>query len=124
MEIIRKGKKVGEIIGSRFCKFGLQESKHLLWKFGGVPCIDAEAWDSNWESLREVYVLTNKRRFKIPARVFHYKKQEIDLGWGKQYYCEKDLWNIANRRLDTKTENKLPLSATEQTLEDVVDYFS
>lgn len=82
----------------RLCKFGLDEGKHLMWKLGGVPCIDKELWDGNKNRIDQIYIRTNKlRRFRVNAKLFDAKKKEVDFGFGKQYYVDKEFWDITEQ---------------------------
>ena len=87
-----------QIVQNKLCKFGIDEKKHLMWKYGGVPAIDKIMWDKLMKSrhkIDEIYFRTKKsRRFLIDAKVFDNNKIEFDLGFGKQYYVEKELWDI------------------------------
>ena len=93
--VYRNGKVVGKIAMNRFCKFGVIENKHLLWSKGGVPCIDADSWDSVKDRVDEIYIVTNFRRFRVPSNTFERYKKTIDFGYGRQYYIDKELWSIS-----------------------------
>ena len=77
-------------------KQGLKEKKHLMWQFGGVPCIDAdnvwEKWKGEIDMVR--FVTDENTIFEINKRDFDSKKKEIDYGFGRQYYVEAEGWKI------------------------------
>lgn len=117
--ITRGGRVIGEIVMDRFCKFAINETKHLMWSkpYGGVPCIDAQAWDAFKDKVKEVYIRTNKgRRFKVPADVFEANKKSVDFGFGKQYWIDKGLWSISGGISETDMK-----SPTNTRVETVVD---
>jgi len=84
------------LIGDVLYKIGIDDNKHLLWKFGGVPAIDADnVWDKYKMMIKKIVIKTKKgRSFRISADVFDKNKKEINLGFGRQYYVEKDLWDF------------------------------
>jgi hypothetical protein len=94
--IIRKGDKVvANIEDGKFKKHLLNESIHLLWKFGGVPCIDAEVWDRHKDRVNEIVITTHKGNiFTISRDNFEAKKKDFDLGYSRQYYVELEGWNV------------------------------
>lgn len=75
-------------------KLGVNDSKHLMWQFGGVPCIDAEnVWDRFGEGIKKIIITTKKgRRFETTGENFTTNKKEINFGFGRQYYLEANLW--------------------------------
>jgi len=85
-----------QLVGDTLFKFNVDDNKHLIWKFGGVPCIDASnVWDRYGKLISKIIIRTKKGRlFKIDRKTFDTNKQEIDFGFGKQYYVDKDLWEI------------------------------
>ena len=77
-------------------KFRVHDSQHLLWREGGVPCLDADTIDRYKDKIKEIYIRTDKgRRFKAKMSVFLANKQELNLGFGRQYFMAKDKWNIS-----------------------------
>jgi hypothetical protein len=94
--IIRKGNKVvANIENGKLTKHLLDESIHLLWKFGGVPCIDAEMWDRHKDRLNEIVITTHKGNvFTISRDNFEKDKKDFDLGYSRQYYVELESWNV------------------------------
>jgi len=75
----------------------IKESPHLLWREGGVPCLDAEMWDKYHPSINTILVYTEKERiFKVDAEKFDECRQELNLGYGRQYYIAKEHWEIIN----------------------------
>lgn len=96
IDVYRDERRIAQIIMGRFCKFGLKENKHLMWSKGGVPCIDAPSWDTYKDKIREIYIRTDKRRFRVDATTFEANKKEVNFPtYGKQYYIERDLWDIS-----------------------------
>ncbi len=81
-------------------KKDLKENKHLMWKYGGVPCIDADnVWDRYKDEIEGVEINTDKgRTFLISKEGFENNKQELNCGFGRQYYVEKDKWEITNKQ--------------------------
>lgn len=77
---------------SLLCRIGLNESKHLLWSKGGVPCFNAEILDK--ETSEWIGVRTNKRRFVVKRNVFEDNKQTWDNHGEKQYFINLNLWDI------------------------------
>jgi len=99
-----------QIILNKLCKFGIDEKLHLLHQKGSVPCIDVQLWDKYKNQIDKIYIRTNKgKRFKIKAKVFDNVKQEINLGFGKQYYAEKEYWDIEDKFKKEKIAEQLPL---------------
>jgi hypothetical protein len=94
--IIHKGNKVvANIENGKLTKHLLNESIHLLWKFGGVPCIDAEMWDRHKDRVNEIVITTHKGNvFTISKQKFDAEKKDFDLGYSRQYYAELENWNI------------------------------
>ena len=114
--ITRNGRVIGEIVMGRFCKFAVNESKHLLWGDGrgGVPAIDAQAWDKVKSGISEIYIRTDKRRrFRVKTAVFEQNKKTLDYGFGKQYWIDKGLWDIVQMRRDEMPEHSIDIGATE-----------
>ena len=76
-------------------KFKVNDNKHLLWREGGVPCLDAPLIDNYKDKINSIYIRTAKgRRFKAKMRDFWANKQEINFGFGRQYFMAKDKWDI------------------------------
>ena len=83
------------LFGGTLVKIDIDDSKHLLWSKGGVPCIDAGLWNENKDKITQIYFRTRKNRtFKIKKDVFDVNKKELDFGFGRQYWIEKELWII------------------------------
>ena len=85
-----------QLIGDTLIKFDVDDQKHLLWKFGGVPCIDAEnVWDKHKDKIKKITIRTKKGRlFKIDGNDFEAFKQVVDFGFGKQYYADLQMWDV------------------------------
>ena len=97
-----------QIIEKRLCKFGVDEKKHLLHKFGSVPAIDKKVWDEYKDQFEEIYIRTSSgMRFKIDSLDFEKHKEEIDLGFGPQYIVKKEHWDISDRKIEKPTQEKL-----------------
>lgn len=91
------------LIGNRLYKFNLDESKHLLHQKGSVPCIEKKLWDTFSHEVREIAFRTNKgKTFRVDKGTFDKHKQEIDLGFGKQYWIERKLWDISDPQEEAK----------------------
>lgn len=81
--------------GEVLLKTKLKESSHLLWSFGGVPALDAQIWQEYKDKIKEIRILTDKKRtFAVSAETFDANKELINLGYGNQYILDKSLWNI------------------------------
>jgi hypothetical protein len=81
-------------------KTNINESKHLLWREGGVPCLDSNLWDTFNSKIQTIVIKTNKgRTFQVSADVFHQNKRNMNLGFGRQYYIPKNLWKITEPTL-------------------------
>ena len=87
-------KFVGKVVGSTFVKI-INEAKHLLWSKGGVPCIDASTWYAISPRVEWIEVRGARRRFVIAKDVFDSQKQEIDFGYGKQYFVSLEYWSVS-----------------------------
>jgi hypothetical protein len=86
------------LIDGILLKQNVDDSKHLIWKFGGVPCIDSVfVWDKWSAQIRAIQISTKKgRMFRVTAEVFDNNKQEINFGFGKQYFIDKNFWTIVD----------------------------
>jgi hypothetical protein len=76
-------------------KKGLQR-QHLLWKKGGVPCVNANLFDKLYATgkLKWLGFKTDKQKFLISAELFNTEKEVINLDKDKQYTCDHFFWNI------------------------------
>jgi len=91
------------LYGNCLTKIGINERKHLIWKFGGIPAIDAGVWNAHRPRIQEIFIRTDKgRSFAIHADDFDQHKRLINLGYGNQYVVDKELWRIKPQPLDTK----------------------
>ena len=79
-------------------KDGVDDHKHLLHKFGSIPCIDKKVWQ-DWGGRVDGIAIRTKDKviFRIKASEFDVFKKEIDLGWGEQFYVERGHWNITKQ---------------------------
>ena len=95
-----------QIINGTLYKVDLDDSRHLMWQFGGVPCIDADnVWERHKHEIDEIVIRTKKGRFfKINAFDFEQHKEVIDFGFGRQYYVKKDKWEFRDVQKDIKQE--------------------
>lgn len=75
-------------------KENLNEKKHLMWKHGGVPCIDAELWDGYKEQVQDIVFKTKTRTFKSSKDNFEKNKGEFSGVFGRQYYIPYKNWEI------------------------------
>lgn len=83
------------LFGGTLAKRNINDSKHLLWSKGGIPCIDANLWDNYKDKITQIHFRTRKNRtFKTTKDVFDLNKKELNFGFGRQYYIDKDFWNI------------------------------
>jgi hypothetical protein len=74
-------------------KNNIDEKKHLMWKYGGVPCIDADLWDKNKGQIEDiVFHTTSGRTFKSSKDNFENKKKEQISSFGRQYYMLYEDW--------------------------------
>jgi hypothetical protein len=80
-------------------KKNIKEKKHLMWKFGGVPCIDADnVWDKWQDKIDKIKIITDKGTiFETTKGNFNQHKQEVDFGFGRQYYIYKENWDDTKR---------------------------
>jgi len=76
-------------------KEGISDKKHLMGRFGGVPCIDADLWDRFKTMVRTIKFTTKRNKsFETTREIFEENKKEFDDGYGRQYYIERDNWII------------------------------
>ena len=68
------------------------EKKHLMWQFGGTPCINAKMYDKY--DTEYLGFKTDKRRFTISRELFDEHKKVYMNGNEKQYYCDKFFYKI------------------------------
>ena len=79
-------------------KNNIDEKKHLMWKYGGVPCIDAGLWDKHKGQVEDVVFHTNENRvFKASKDNFEKNRQEFTGAFGRQYYIPYENWEITNK---------------------------
>lgn len=76
----------------------LTERKHLMWRFGGCPCLDAHfVWDKYKNLIRKIEFKTDKgRTFEISKEDFDANKVRFNDGYGEQYRVDKKLWAISS----------------------------
>jgi len=76
-------------------KQNVKERKHLMWRYGGIPMLDANLWDKYAPTIKKIKITTDKGRvFQISKESFEANKQEENYGYGRQYYVSKDKWTI------------------------------
>lgn len=81
------------LMGGVLVKVNMNDSKHLLWSKGGVPCIDANLWDSYKDKITKIYFKTRKGKiFKTTKETFEENKKFIDFGFGGQYYINLEYY--------------------------------
>jgi len=108
-----------QIILDQLVKERISEKHHLLWKEGGVPCIDADFWDKIKGKVKGIRIMTDKGRiFKCQTFVFERHRKEVDLGWGRQYWIHKDYWTIINLHEKEDTVKKLVKEFDGEIMED------
>lgn len=84
-------------------KNNIDEAKHLMWKYGGVPMIDAGLWDRYSDRIKKIVITTDKHRtFEISGEEFETGKEAEDYGFGRQYYINKNKWTITSLEEDIK----------------------
>ena len=99
-----------QLIDGVLIKENVDDSKHLMWQFGGIPCIDAKyVWDKFKPYVRMIMIKTIKGRvFQVKADVFDKNKKIMNFGYGDQYYIDKAHWAIHDpvkrQRYAQKTE--------------------
>lgn len=94
MKLTHANKTFG-IINAGIFRKKIIETKHLLWSKGGIPALDAGKWDIYQNFVEEIEIKTDKGRvFKISKDDFEQHKEEINLGWGRQYVVSKEFWAI------------------------------
>ena len=99
------------IINNRRLMKHADSSRHLLWKYGGVPAIDANTWDAFSFGIDSISVnIDDIRRLTIARDVFNKNKFEVNMGYGRQYVCPIEWWHeegISQAERDkTKEKNK------------------
>jgi hypothetical protein len=117
-----------QVVLRKLCRYGLDESRHLLHQYGSVPCIDAETWEKHRGEIDEIYIRTQRGKvFRANAGVFERMKEEIEFGHGRQYFMPIEYWNVHKpvppADKPPQTQSQLPLahpslSATEPPPED------
>ncbi len=72
------------------------DDKHLMGKFGRVPCIDADnVWDRVKGKVNDLKFSTRKgKEFRTTRDVFEKHKEEFNFGFGRQYYIPREFWEI------------------------------
>lgn len=96
--IITRNNKIIAIINNHELTKTADEGRHLLHKFGGVPAIDAVAWDKHRDEVERITISTKSEVFTVSAETFDKNKKEINYGsYGRQYYIERELWSIKSR---------------------------
>ena len=95
MIIRRRNKVIGQISGRTLIK-KIKEDKHLFWRFGGVPALDAFEYDAHKGEIDEISITTDRGKiFTSSKENFEQKKKEINFGnYGRQYTMELAYWNI------------------------------
>ena len=93
----KSGKTYGTIQDRTLVK-RIVESKHLLWSKGGVPCFDADMLTVAADDIDSLKVITDKKRtFTISLPEFEKHMQEINFGYGVQYFVPKEYWDITQQ---------------------------
>jgi hypothetical protein len=74
----------------------IKENKHLLWKEGGVPCIDADnVWDKYQDKIENISIATDKGRvFVVSKETFNNNKEVLGYGFGRQYFIPLAKWSV------------------------------
>lgn len=94
MKHFKQGKLIGEVNDRMFTK-NITESKHLMKKFGNVPAIDKELWDSVKDEVDTIQITTDQKRiFFVDTSVFNENRIMIDYGFGAQYVLPFEFWQI------------------------------
>jgi len=71
------------------------KTNHLIYKFGGVPALDKQMYDSVKDKLKWIECRTKQgKTYRISACDFERCKIEIDYGFGKQFTTEIENWII------------------------------
>ena len=76
----------------------LNPKKHLFFSLGGVPCIDANLWDGHKDKFESVELTTTAQSWKVSKEVFDENKLVFDVGYGRQYYIHKELWQVIEKQ--------------------------
>lgn len=97
-----------QLIAGVLYKFNVNEKKHLLWKEGGIPLINANLWDFYETIIRSIMIRTNKSRtFTISHDDFEKNMREVQFGkYERQYLVPKEYWTIT---APDDNQQKLPL---------------
>jgi len=91
-------KIVGCVERGVFCKY-VCGSKHML-KSPKAWAIQAQAWDETRSQVRVIAIVDKETSYvySISATDFDSRKQEIDRGFGRQYYVELEYWSARQGR--------------------------
>jgi len=77
----------------------LNPKKHLFFSLGGVPCIDANLWDGHKDKFENIELTTTTAQsWKVSKEVFDENKLVFDVGYGRQYYIHKELWQVIEKQ--------------------------
>ncbi len=68
------------------------KNNHILWKFG-TPAIDKQMYNSV-KPINKIICESLTQRFTINSECFEEHKQEINYGFGEQYACAIEHWDV------------------------------
>lgn len=95
MRIEREGKLIGELEEGTLFKRGVDDSAHLMYRFGHTPGIDKALWEKNQHILHDIEVETKKGvTFKSTKENFNKHSFTQDFGYGEQLFMEREHWTI------------------------------
>ena len=77
-------------------RLGLKESKHLMWKYGGIPFFNAKIVDEWKDKITHIGAKTDKHKFVVPIKIFWEDLKEHNNKGEIQISCDKFFWEITN----------------------------
>lgn len=96
-----------QLKGKTLLKIGIDDQKHLMWQWGGVPCIDVGVWEDNKYKIDNIVITTKRgRRFEIKKKKFEKYKQPFNFGFGLQFIVPKKRWESSYNKLTPEQEYK------------------
>ena len=67
----------------------MNESKHFMWQFGGVPMINANYYNQYKDKIDHIGFKTDKGKYVVKKDLFEEYKQVYHNGDEDQYYVDK-----------------------------------
>jgi len=85
-------------LNSRVLSKRIIEAKHLLWKEGGSPAIDAESYNRYQHLFNRIEIISDKRMFEASKETFDTNRKIINFGYGSQYVLPRSYWTITEKQ--------------------------